>query len=227
MAHSLAIVSAWVKHCKQPYVALSGGKDSTACLGLAHMVTDDVTPVYFDDEWEYPETTAYLSAIPGLLRLANTAYHAPEFTAWNYPTPPEHLTPGAIWTGKTPGPEWLRAQGFDGAVIGLRMDENTRRRVHILAGGDLFERKNGVLQCYPVARWSTLDIWTFIAEHGIPYNAAYDIMDDGGVPLDHQRIGPIITERAHCGPELTYTFWPQLWKRFCERHPAATVFGWR
>lgn len=224
---SMETVERWLSRCKNPYIALSGGKDSTACWGLIQRLGGVVQPVYFDDEWEYPQTTDYLTDIPGLLRIANTAVHAPEFTAWDYPSPPAHLPAGAIWTGRTPGPVWLAQQGYDGAAIGLRMSENRRRKIHICVAGDLFERKNGVVQCYPVARWHLHDVWTFISEQGLSYNAAYDVMDAGGVSLEMQRVGPILTAQAHCGPELTYAFWPGLWNAFCTRHPDARSFGFR
>lgn len=227
VARSLARCESWLSFCDQPYVALSGGKDSTVCLALIQHVAERlVQPVYFDDEWEYPETTAYLAGIAGLLRLANTAWHAPGFTAWDYPEPPAHLPPDAIWTGTVNGPDWLVSRGYDGAAIGLRMDENTRRRVHIRSRGRLFERKdNGIWQCYPVAEWHTADIWTFIADTGAPYNAAYDVMETAGIDLDRQRIGPLWTDQAYCGAELSRQLWPELWRRFVERHPGAGAVG--
>lgn len=223
---SLERVQNWLAHCQRPYIALSGGKDSTVCLALARQIQPDVQPAYFDDEWEYPETAQYLANIPGLLRLANTAYHAPGFTAWDYPEPPPHLTPGAAWTGKIPGPIWLTQQGYDGAAIGLRMDENQRRKIHIRSRGRLFERADtGVWQCYPVAEWTIQDIWTYLAETGTTYNAAYDVMETAGIALERQRIGPIYTDQAYCGAELSRQLWPELWRRFCERHPGAAMAG--
>lgn len=224
---SYARVDDWLRHCQHPYVALSGGKDSTACYALTQQVSaSPVQPVYFDDEGELPETTAYLAGISGLLRLANTAYHAPGFTAWNYPEPPAHLPADAVWTGKTPGPTWLAQHGYDGAAIGLRMDENQRRKIHIRSRGRLFERAdNGVWQCYPVAEWTTADIWTFIRETGTPYNAAYDVMETAGIALDRQRIGPLWTDQAYCGAEMTRQLWPTVWRQFVERFPAAGEIG--
>lgn len=223
---SLARTEAWLSHCQRPYVALSGGKDSTVCLALARTIFPGIQPVYFDDEGELPETTAYLATIPGLIRLANTAYHAPGFTAWNYPEPPAHLPDDAIWTGKTPGPVWLAQQGYDGAAIGLRMDENQRRKIHIRSRGRLFERvDNGVWQCYPVAEWTTTDIWTYLAATGTFYNTAYDVMEAAGIALERQRIGPLWTDQAYCGAELTRQLWPETWRRFVERFPAAASVG--
>lgn len=226
VARSLARVEDWRAQCRKPYVALSGGKDSTVVLALARRVDPDLTAAFFDDEWQYPETETYLAGIPGLVRIANTAYHAPGFTAWNYPVPPPHLPSGAIWTGKESGPDWLARHGFDGAAIGLRMDENTRRRVHIRSRGRLFERRdNGVWQCYPVAEWRAEDIWTYLADTATPYNAAYDVMETAGIALERQRVGPIWTDQAYCGAELSRQLWPELWRRFVERHPAAALVG--
>lgn len=220
-------IDAWLSQCTRPYIALSGGKDSIVCLNLIQSATNRfVQPVYFDDEWELPETTAYLSVVPSLIRLAHPSYHAPGFTAWNYPEPPEHLRPGTIWTGKTSRPVWLAQQGYDGAAIGLRSDENMRRKIHIRSRGRLFERAdNGVWQCYPVADWSIADIWTYIAETGATYNAAYDVMESAGIDLDRQRVGPIWTDQAYCGAEITRQLWPELWRRFVEKFPAASQVG--
>lgn len=223
---SLERIRDWLSHCQRPYIALSGGKDSTVCMALAQQIQPDIQPVYFDDEWEYPETTAYFARFPTLMRLAHPAYHAPGFTAWDYPEPPDHLPAGAIWTGKTSRPVWMAQHGYDGAAIGLRMAENQRRKIHIRSRGRLFERvDNGVWQCYPVAEWTAADIWTYIAETGTPYNAAYDVMDTAGIDVERQRIGPLYTDQAYCGAEISSRLWPELWRRFCDRHPDAAHVG--
>jgi len=220
VARSIGGIEEWLGRCARPYIALSGGKDSTVTLALARGVLPSIRAVYFDDEWELPETTAYLAGVPNLIRIANTAYHGPGFTAWDYPDPPPHLPDGAVWTGKIPGPLWLRHQGYDGAGIGLRMDENTRRRVHIKTKGRCFRRTdNGLWQCYPVADWSIFDIWAYLFVTGEPYNAAYDRMDTAGIEPDRQRVGPIYTDQAYCGCEISARLWPDLWRRFLERHP--------
>ena len=223
---SMDTIRDWLSHCARPYVAVSGGKDSTVCLALAMTLRPEIQAVYFDDEWLFPETEAYLADISGLLRLAHPSYHAPGFTAWDYAEPPTHLPPGAIWTGATSRPVWLAQQGYDGAVIGLRAGENMRRRIHIRSRGRLFERvDNGVWQCYPVADWTTADIWTYIAETGTAYNAAYDVMESAGIDLERQRVGPIWTDQAYCGAEISRQLWPELWRRFVEKHPAAAQVG--
>jgi len=217
---SLSAIESWLSQCKKPYIALSGGKDSTVVFALAKHISPSIQAVYFDDEWEFPETTAYLSGIHQLIRIANTAYHAPGFIAWNYPEPPPHLPDGAIWSGNISGPDWLRQNGYDGAGIGIRADENTRRRIHIRSRGQFFHRAdNGLWQCYPVAYWTLTDVWTYIWANKITYNAAYDRMESAGIPLERQRVGPIYTDQAFCGCEISAKLWPELWRKFLERHP--------
>lgn len=226
VTHSLEVVESWLSRCKRPYVALSGGKDSTVALALCRALCPDIAAAFFDDEFQFPETEHYFSGIPGLIRLAHPAYHAPGFTAWDYPEPPAHLSKDAIWTGSTSRPTWMQQQGYDGAAIGLRRAENMRRKIHIAARGETFMRQdNGVVQCYPVANWSTADIWTYIATTGTPYNAAYDKMERAGIELDRQRVGPIYTDQAYCGAEINRRLWPELWQTFIERYPNAAFSG--
>lgn len=226
VSRTLEKVQEWLNRCHQPYVSVSGGKDSTVCLSLVRTVCPDITAAFFDDEWQFPETESYLATIPTLIRLAHPSYHAPGFTAWDYPEPPAHLPPGTIWTGAVSRPIWLARHGFDGAAIGIRASENQRRKVQIRARGCQFQRKdNGVWQFYPVADWSTADIWTYIAETKTPYNAAYDVMETSGVALELQRIGPIWTDQSYCGAEWSRRLWPALWRRFVERYPNAAAAG--
>lgn len=206
-----------------PYVALSGGKDSTVVRDLVCRQTPDTPCIYVDDEWRLPETDAYLSAIPNLRRVAKRGEHAEWFTAWDEKKPSD-----AEWLGDDYRPDWARATlGYDGCFLGLRIEENTRRRLYLRRYGPLhFNQRRDAWQCSPIAKWSTADVWTYILSRDIPCNTAYDVLERIGVPLEEQRIGPFAVERALGYGQLAILKrgWPDLFNRFAEKYPEARSY---
>lgn len=212
------IVDAWLETCARPTVAFSAGKDSSVCLHLVRSRTPDACALFADDEWHLPETEALLAETGGLVRIVRRLQHCDWFTAWE----------------DEPGPEggsknrWAREHGHDGMAIGLRAAENARRRMQIRARGTVFHHQGaGLLWCYPVAWWSTLDVWAYIYSRQVPYNRAYDVLEEIGVPLERQRIGPFASERALGYGQLSILKrgWPDVFERFAAAHPEARTYA--
>jgi len=64
---------------------------------------------------------------------------------------------------------------FDGVFLGLRSEESYGRRKLAQVRGQLFWQKRDQLwECLPMARWTYLDIWSYILSHDIDYCAVYD-----------------------------------------------------
>lgn len=225
--NSRALIGEWLAHCAKPYIALSGGKDSTVTLHLVRSVCPDVIAVWGDDEWHVPETLDYLSGVADLVRVAARRKHHDLFTAWDGTGDdrPAALPPDRVWA-----PEgfktWIRATGFDGVALGLRSDENRYRDTARRVRGLLYRTKTGLWQCWPIGDWSVLDVWGYLVSREVPYNAAYDRMDEAGIALDQQRVGPLLVSRAD-GRQLQMLrrLWPEVYQAFVARYPAAARFG--
>ena len=219
------VLSEFCERVKRPYVAFSGGKDSTVALYMAREICPDIPAVWSDDEWHLPETLAYIERVSGVIRIAGRGKHADWFTAWEDGRPED-----AEWVEA--GPEgalitWAMEHGYDGAVIGLRAEENAHRRVHLRTYGSLvYVPRRKAWQVYPLAWWRTRDVWAYVLSRGLDYNRAYDRLSEIGVPLEKQRIGPLASERALGYGQLAVlkAGWPELYERFAARYPAARRF---
>lgn len=222
------IIRRWLTQCLNPYVAFSGGKDSTVCLHLVRAFRPDTIALYWHDEWTLPETDDLVAATPLLREIAATVEHASWFTAWE--DGPDSLPANVEWVEreKSDG-EGIWKLGYDGACIGLRADENSSRKVHIRAhGANLYAKKNRQWQCYPLAWWRDEDVWAYIVSRDLAYNRAYDRLAELGVPRRGRRIGPLAVESR--GPHdplhrgqlaILKQGWPDLYNRFAARYPAA------
>ncbi|HEX7313279.1 MAG TPA: phosphoadenosine phosphosulfate reductase family protein [Pyrinomonadaceae bacterium] len=208
-----AVVARAFETAPRWYVALSGGKDSTCALALAREVCPDTPAVFSDDEWWLPETEEYTRRLSGLHWIRTNARHTSWFST----------------KGDFDGiPDYAQRQGFEGCFLGLRKDENSYRRVHLNTRGLLyFCQRDEVWHCNPIANWTARDVWAFIHSNEIDYNRAYDRLEEIGIPLDEQRIGPFAVERAIGYGQLATLKrgWPDLFNRFALAHPEARNYA--
>lgn len=225
LAAANLIISEWLSHCQIGYVAFSGGKDSTVLLDLVRRQRPETIALFCDDEWHLPETMTFLDIVPNLTRIASRVMHASWFISWE--DGPVNLPAGVEWIEAKQGqgaPTWARENGMDGAAVGIRVDENNYRRIHVKAMGTCFYAKaKAVWQCYPLAHWTVREIWSYIVSRGLAYNAAYDRLGEIGVAPAAQRIGPLAQQRALPFAQLAIlrTGWPRLFDQFAAKHPEA------
>jgi 3'-phosphoadenosine 5'-phosphosulfate sulfotransferase (PAPS reductase)/FAD synthetase len=224
-----AIIREAFSQSARPYVALSGGKDSTVLLSLVREERPDTAAIFSDDEWNFPETMAYLDTVPNLTRAASRVRHASWFTSWE--SGPVGLPADTIWLDAKQGdgiPSFARGRGFDLAFIGLRKEEATYRRLHLCGRGTIFYcHTHQAIECNPLADWKVEDIWAYLLSREIRYNAAYDRMTGLNVPLPEQRVGPFAVEKAVGQGSLAIIKrgWPELWNQFTERYPEASNYA--
>jgi 3'-phosphoadenosine 5'-phosphosulfate sulfotransferase (PAPS reductase)/FAD synthetase len=65
----------------------------------------------------------------------------------------------------------LRREGYDLAFVGLRREESLKRRRRMDAGRWL---STGIMECWPLAEWTWMDVWAYIISRGLPYLSFYD-----------------------------------------------------
>lgn len=60
----------------------------------------------------------------------------------------------------------------DGWITGLRREQSpTRAQIPKV---DVDEAHGGIYKISPIADWTSNDVWTYVREHTVPYNALYD-----------------------------------------------------
>lgn len=215
---------------QNPYIALSGGKDSTVTASLVWEINPKVPAVYFDADCGFPETDQLLDRLsachtiirqkvePFLDLIARTGGLIAD----------EKASGKAIYKATVADPieDVLHAYHFDGVFLGLRSDESEGRRKSVLIHGPLYRyRSDDILRCLPVGKWTYDDIWAYIVEHNIDYNRAYDRMGD--LPEEDRRISywAGMTKKRWGRLVFLREQYPELWNTFTARFPEARSFG--
>lgn len=223
---ALAVVRTALDSARQPYIALSGGKDSLAVAALVEMVAGEtVTMHWTDDELEYPETVAWMEwakaqAGDRLIITLGRSEHAGWFVPW---------TDKPLWRDPLPGSQrktsraddWMAYRGYDLTLLGTRASESRKRqqwlrRVRVEQGpGMVYPVSGGTGQrCCPIWDWTEDDVLALIAGWMLPYNTAYDRLHEIGISRERQRIGPLpLTPRRTLADG-----WPDLLERLEARY---------
>lgn len=163
-----SLITSALLQSERPYVAYSGGKDSTAMLHLVLQCAPDCEVMHWDYGRHYipRELHEELVGIPArigarALRVETSAeYDRLGRTAQN--------VMGREMIGKLlPA---MAAEGFDLSFVGLRRQESTKRRLRVDA-----ERMVGPIpECWPLRDWTWQDVWAYIVANGLPYLSVYD-----------------------------------------------------
>lgn len=209
---ALSEIEEAVAEARQPYVAVSGGKDSTVLLHLSRQVAPTIPAIWSDDELEHEDTVTFLRTIrPLVVRGHDT--HAGWFTTWTDEPFWREPVPGSI---AIPGTctAWSSTAGYDLVLLGLRRQESARRRMLMTMHGRRFRALDGQWRCSPLAHWTTDDVWAYIGSRDLAYNPVYDRLTRIGVPREQQRVGPL--PLAH-GWHLR-AGWPEVWQRLNARY---------
>lgn len=117
-------------------------------------------------------------------------------------------------------------------LVGIRADESLNRWRTIKQSRKVrFEDKawttriiDNVYNAYPIYDWTTDDIWTALGKFGWSYNGIYDLMQQAGVPMHHQRICQPYGDDQRRGLWLFHVLEPQTWSKVVSRVAGAN-FG--
>lgn len=163
-----AIIEDALHSHRQPYVAFSGGKDSTCVLHLVLQHQSNVLVWHWDyGPYLMPrelERTILANAFRlGARRLRVTTsmrYWRGDKEGVFLPALFGHVLPG------------LAREGYDLAFVGLRMEESGKRRRRINAQRGY----RPIEECWPIANWTWMDVWAYIVRQGLPYLEVYDML---------------------------------------------------
>ncbi len=230
-------IEIFLRRTKRPYVAFSGGKDSLCVLHLARQLRPDITVAFYDSGAEFPDTLEFVKRIQEEWQL-DLYWLEPEFTllelyemvgAWKGEPREEAFMAGEIKRILIDEPSaWMRDQGFDGVLMGLRGEESKGRKRNFLRHGTIYQiQTTGAWHCIPIATWTARDVWAYVASHGLSYNAVYDKPWPGG--REAIRVGAYAGSTGVTIAKGRWAFlkrhYPGLWNEFAARFPGVRGYG--
>jgi len=152
----------------KPYIAFSGGKDSTVVAHLVLQYAPDTMVLHWDYGRAFvPEPiqreilrNARLIGVRNLRIETSPLYAKLGRRAQNVLG--RHLIGRLL-------PQ-LAQEGYDLAFVGLRKQESPKRARRLRANKPL----STIPECYPLADWDWRDVWAYIVAHKLPYLSLYD-----------------------------------------------------
>jgi len=153
---------------RRPYIAYSGGKDSTALVHLVLQQAPDVMVLHWDYGRAFVPQPVHEEILRNVRQLGAT--HLRVETSPLYEKLGRRATNvlGRHYIGKLL--PRLAEEGYDLAFVALRAEESVKRRLRIGA-----KRSIGpIAECWPLASWRWLDVWAYIVANGLSYLSLYD-----------------------------------------------------
>lgn len=173
--YAKSIVEKAYEKFNKPYLAFSGGKDSVAMLKVALDVEPDI-PVWNWNHGSYlmpksmqkeiEENALKMGVDEDNLYLSKTSQLEHPDARWDY----------MRWYRGFFGNlhPLIKDNGWDVALIGLRMEESSARKVRARNPFN-FTVDRFCPQCYPVHNWTWEDVWACIVSNDLPYLSHYDL----------------------------------------------------
>lgn len=215
------IVEATLKAVRKPYIAFSGGKDSTVILEIVRKQRPDIAVVYFDADCAYPETVDILNSYEERgIKITRWGCEPLLDTIRKHGIDNPNLGSITMWT-TVYNPAWRLMQefGYDCVFLGLRKQESRARRILRSTKGPIYYNKfEAIIKSNPIIDWKDEDVWAFIHSRDLPYNRAYD----KGVDRISYYAGTTNIRRGRW-LELK-RHWPSIFNRFAAEFPEITQY---
>lgn len=180
-------------------VSYSGGKDSTCVLDIVRRVVPDAPAAFFHSGSELASTLQIVSDVGAeVIQARITMQEMARYAGWwDYAEP---VDPGCPFNAKRivieePAETFVVRRRLRVLAYGLRAEESAGRARHATRG-TLWQAADRTWYCQPIIRWELRDVWAYIADRELPYNAAYDAMSDARIPRESQRVATLLGERG-------------------------------
>lgn len=234
---TMSIIKEFLNKCKKPYVAFSGGKDSTVLLHLTRLIKPDIPVMFANSGAEFPDTIEYIQYLERKWNL-DLYEIEPSYTmleiyekvgAFQFKNTHKKLVKGEMKRVLILEPaQQMRELGFDGVLMGLRAEESKGRMFNAKSNGYIYHTKyDDLWHCNPLNNWNTKDIWAYIISSCIPYNKIYDKEWVGG------RENIRMAAYAGC-TSMTITrgrwaflkkHYPEVWREFVKQFPMVASYA--
>lgn len=170
-------------------VCVSWGKDSVALAHLAYSICGKADLYYQKSPARLPgdeRVIEYFESLPGIRLFVEEKKTLAEYLDWlrEVRLPHQRTRTGhkkiVGELKKQPGELWAKEHGYNALLLGMRAEENLSSRGKLFkTRGASCQLKSGLTIINPLASWSAIDVWAYIAVNNLPYHPLYDCETHG------------------------------------------------
>jgi 3'-phosphoadenosine 5'-phosphosulfate sulfotransferase (PAPS reductase)/FAD synthetase len=170
ITNSIKIIKDVMSTYQKPYVAFSGGKDSTVMLFLALQVNPDVYVLHWDYGSQLMPREIEYEIIKNARKLGvNEKTFIISSSRTQERLDARENPPHAYFKNL---PYIISKFQFDICLLGLRAEESSKRKRKIKYNAE--KPMFGCKVSYPIADFTWKDIWATIVDNDLPYLSFYD-----------------------------------------------------
>jgi len=163
-----SIIRKALEQFRKPYVAFSGGKDSTCLLHLVLQQEPNITVVHWDfGPYKMPREIEN-QIIENARRLGARDVRVYTSDEYQKGRNASKVFERNFFSSVIPE---LASKGYDCAFVGLRKEESCGRKNRINANRSL----GPIKEVWPIQDWSWRDVWAYIFVNNLPYPEIYDV----------------------------------------------------
>lgn len=227
---AMAHIRRMAEICSDAYVACSGGKDSTALVGLVSACGVPARVMSIKDDLDFPGEEEHVRQLCSQLGMQIDIIHPPfSLQDWimehgrNMSADDDFHGRGAAFSSEAfyrVIDEYRKERGMPGVYLGLRKSESYGRKMNRATRGVIYKKFDGEIVCQPLCDWTGMDVFAYILSSGLPILPVYKccrfhksperIRKSWWLPGSHSRMGGMIWLKS---------YWPSLFDRLCEILP--------
>lgn len=210
-------VMAWVAQTFKERAGLScsfGGPGGVVLAHMAAQLEPKIPILFIDTDFLFPQTHALKERVErewGLKVLTARSRLSPREQEEQYGPSLWARDPDLCCHLRKVEPMKELLQRFDCWVSAIRRDQSSTRADAELIETHVLDDGREIVKVNPLIHWTRRDVWAYIAEHDVPYNA---LLDDG-----YSSLGCVqCTRRSAGGGDERAGRWPGTGKTECGLH---------
>lgn len=175
--HAPQEILAWAAETYRPGLALAcsfGGPTGMVLLDMMMAIDRSVEVFYLDTDFLFPETYRLRDIAAAKYRFEPKGYISlvtPAEQAAKHGDALWLRDPDACCAIRKVEPNGRALAGKRAWISGIRRDQATSRNdIDVVQ----WDEKFGLVKLNPLAAWSESQVWTYILDHGVPYNELHD-----------------------------------------------------